>query len=355
MTIQTKLDFRRGNFHLQVDLEIPAKGITAVCGPSGCGKTTLLRAVAGLDRHAGGLVLVGDEIWQDSSTWCPVHRRSLGYVFQEASLFSHLSVQQNLAYGYDRASSERRQTPPQAIAEMLDITHLLDRSVVDLSGGERQRVALGRSLATSPQLLLLDEPLASLDAAGKQSILPYLKKVPEKLGIPALLVSHDVQEVARLADHLVLMNNGKIEAQGKLNDIMTRLDLDPARQPDAGAVLEMEIVDHDADYDLTTLRFSGGVFQVPRLETSVGQHVRLQVKARDVSLTLKHQTETSILNVIPAKVLDLNEMGTSQHLVLLQVGQEKILARLTRKSSQILGLRPGSEVFAQVKSLAVLM
>ena len=355
MTIKTQFDCRRGGFHLQVDLEVPAKGITAVCGPSGCGKTTFLRAVAGLDRHAGSLVRVGDETWQDNAIWQPVHRRALGYVFQEANLFPHLSVKQNLAYGYDRISTEQRRTTPEAIAEMLDITHLLDRRVAGLSGGESQRVALGRSLAASPRLLLLDEPLASLDAAGKQSILPYLKKVPDELEIPALLVSHDVQEVGRLADHLVLMNAGKIEAEGRLNEIMTRLDLSPAVQPDAGAVLEMEVAGHDEEFDLTSLEFSGGIFQVPRLEATVGQRVRLQVKARDVSLTLKRQTETSILNVIPAKVLNLNEMGTSQYLVLLGVGQEKILARVTRKSSQVLGLKPGVDLFAQVKSLAVLM
>ena len=354
MTVEARFNLQRGGFHLEAELTAPATGITALFGPSGCGKTTMLRAMAGLEKCPGGYVRVDGEVWQDGPVFVPVHRRGLGYVFQESSLFAHLTVRQNLEYGYQRTSTGRRKTDPNEAAAMLGITHLLTRKPEGLSGGERQRVALARALVTAPVLLLMDEPLASLDAAGKAEILPYLKDVPTRLGIPALFVSHDLTEVSRLADHLALMEDGRILAAGPLNEMLTRTDLSLARMPEAAAVVTVITRAHDPRYDLTELDFSGGVLTVPRLDLDPGQPARLRIMARDVSLTLRRQTETSILNVLPAQVSSLVDQGPSQVTVVLQVGKETILARITRKSCENLGITEGKEVFAQVKSLAVL-
>ena len=354
MTIKARFRFRRGEFFLDADLTAPGSGITALFGPSGCGKTTLLRAMAGLTKTPGGLMKVGDRVWQDDPIFIPVHRRALGFVFQEPSLFPHLSVLENLKYGFKRTAPQRRRIGLSEAADLLGLNQLLSRRPEGLSGGERQRVALARALVTGPRLLLMDEPLASLDAGGKAEIMPYLKKIPAELGIPAILVSHDLGEVARLADHLVLMAEGCIQTAGPLNEMLTRTDLSLYRESEAAAVVSVRAKVHDQEYNLTELEFSGGIFTVPRLELDPGQPARLRIMARDVSLTLQRQAGTSILNVLPAKVLSLVDQESAQITVVLGVGEEKILARITKKSAAVLGLREGQEVFAQVKSVAVL-
>lgn len=355
MTIEARLRVVRGDFVLDVELSVPERGISAVYGPSGSGKTTLLRAIAGLERSMVGRLEVGRELWQDEAIFLPPHRRSLGYVFQEASLFSHLSVRRNLEYGYRRVSrSERRVTFDDAV-NLLGVGALLERDPADLSGGEQRRVAIARALLTSPRLLLMDEPLTGLDLQSKSEILPYLDELHEELDLPVLYVSHLPEEVARLADYLVLLQKGRVLASGPIAEILTRFDLPLSREDDAAAVIEATVIGHDERYHLTSLEFAGGVLQVARENLSLGRKVRLRVFARDVSLTTSRQENTSILNILEVGIEGLIEEGPSQVMVRLTAGGTPILSRITRKSAATLDLRVGRRVFAQVKSVALLI
>jgi molybdate transport system ATP-binding protein len=324
MTIEVRYRFDLDTFQLDVNLELPGRGITSLFGPSGCGKTSLLRAIAGLDRHAAGYLRMGDLVWQDEDTFVPAHRRAVGYVFQEASLFEHLSVQGNLEYGLNRVPPSARSIPLERAIALLGIDPLLQRSPATLSGGERQRVAIARALAVSP------------------------------LEIPIIHVSHSPEEVARLADHLVLMRAGRIAAAGDVHEIFTRLDLPLALDNEATSVIEATVSGHDEEYRLTRLDFDGGQFTIPRQPLAVGSPVRLRLAARDVSLTLQHQSGTSILNILPAAVEGISLDDEAQVTVRLLAGSVPILARITRKSAAELGLQPGMQVFAQAKSIALL-
>jgi len=354
MSIEARLTVNRDDFLLDVDILIPETGITALFGPSGCGKTTLLRAIAGLEQSPDGYIKVGNNIWQDAQQNIAPHQRALGYVFQEASLFPHLNVLENLQYGFKRTAATQRKIPLDRIIDWLGIGHLLERRSQQLSGGERQRVAIGRALAVSPQLLLMDEPLAALDQASKQEILPYLEILREELEIPLLYVSHSIDEVARLADHLVLMKKGAIEANGKITELLTRLDLPLAHGESAEAIIEATVAGHDEDYELTHVDFSGGRFNVAHKDLSVGHSVRLRIAARDVSLTLAHQTDTSILNIFPVTVDEIKAENSAQLMVRLLAGDVPLLSRVTRKSATLLNLQTGKELYAQVKSVALL-
>ena len=247
MSIRARLQHAYPGFALDVDLELPGRGVTAIFGPSGCGKTTLLRCIAGLERRAQGYLCVDDQVWQDDTKriFVPVHQRSLGYVFQDASLFAHLSVSQNLNYGMQRVPVALRRVSLEQSIALLGIAQLLQRRPDALSGGERQRVAIARALASSPRILLLDEPLAALDAPRKAEVLPYLEKLHSELDIPVLYVSHAIDEVSRLADHLVLMKAGTVVASGRAEDLLTRLDLSLAHGDTAGAVLTLTVSQHD--------------------------------------------------------------------------------------------------------------
>ncbi len=354
MTIEVRFRIDRDDFVLDVDMEIPSRGITAVFGPSGCGKTTLLRAIAGLEPCRDGFLRVGEMLWQENAYFTPPHKRPLGYVFQEASLFAHLNVRRNLEYGVKRVPvSERRVSMERAI-ELLGIGPLLEHRTDQLSGGERQRVAIARALAVSPRILLMDEPLAALDQARKQEILPYLESLHDELEIPVIYVSHSPDEVARLADHLVLLEAGRIRAAGPIGEMLTRLDLPLAYGNDAEALIEAVVAKHDDAYDLTLLDFSGGRFTVTRHDLPVGHAVRVRVTARDVSLTLKHQSGTSILNIFPATIDEISPAGSAQVMVKLMCGDVPILARVTRKSASVLDLKPGKLIYAQAKSVALL-
>lgn len=354
MSIQVRLSLSRQNFHLEVDLAIPARGITALFGPSGCGKTTLLRAIAGLEPQAKGQLQVANTNWQDENSFLPPHRRPLGYVFQEASLFTHLSVQRNLEYGLKRLPATQRKVSLDTAIGLLGIGQLLDRKPPQLSGGERQRVAIARALAVSPELLLMDEPLAALDVQRKQEILPYLESLHARLNIPVIYVSHSPDEVARLADHLVLMENGGVTASGPISEMLTRVDLPLARGNDAEALIEAEVAAHDETYGLTYLDFPGGRFTVARKDLPTGTQVRLRVIARDVSITLEQQQGTSILNIFPATVDEIVPTSASQVTVRLLAGGVPLLSRITRKSAALLELTPGKTVYAQAKSVALL-
>ena len=330
------------DFTLDVDLRLPGQGVTAVFGPSGCGKTTLLRAVAGLTRPAPGRIVVAGDVWQDDAAriWRPTHQRPLGVVFQEASLFEHLSVQGNLDFGLKRVPAAQRQVSLPHAVDLLGIGHLLGRRPAQLSGGERQRVAIARALATSPRLLLLDEPLA------------------RELRTPMLYVTHSLDEVARLADHLLLLKDGRAVAQGPVAALLARLDIAQSHGDAAGALIDGVVERIEADYQLLHVRFAGGTIQCVHAPGTPlrqpGERVRLRVQARDVSLTLRAAQDTSILNVLPASVTSLVADGPAQTLVALDAGGTPLLARVTRKSADALQLAPGLPVFAQIKGVAVL-
>ena len=342
-------------FALNADIQLPARGITALFGPSGSGKTTLLRFIAGLERAAGGLLRVHDEVWQDGAKFLPVHRRRMGYVFQEASLFPHLSVRRNLEYGWQRIPAAERKVQLEQAVELLGLNKLIDRNdTASLSGGERQRVAIARALLTSPRLLLMDEPLSSLDTASKQEILPYLERLHGELDIPVLYVSHALDEVARLADHLVLLEQGCVIASGALNDTLSRLDLPTAHLDDAGAVIAAKVAMHDEAYHLSRLDFSGGSLWVSKIERAAGEMVRARVLARDVSIATASPHGSSISNILAARVAEIQDEGPGRVNVRLTVGDENVLlSRITRRSRDQLGLKVGMEVFAQVKSVAL--
>jgi len=352
--IEARFCIDRGDFILDVDLSIPAQGVTAIFGASGCGKTTLLRAIAGLEQHDHGFLKVGNMIWQENNHFVPPHQRPLAYVFQEASLFTHLNVRRNLEYGIKRVAKTERKISLDEAIDFLGIGHLLDRKPDTLSGGERQRVAIARALAVSPRLLLMDEPLAALDLRRKHEILPYLESLHNELDIPVIYVSHSPDEVARLADHLVLLEAGRIVATGDIHEMFTRLDLPLAHGGDAEAIIDATVVEHDDHYHLTYLDFSGGRFTVARKDLPVGSSVRLRVAARDVSLTLEQQSNTSILNIFPATIDAITNEGLAQVTVRLLIAGVPMLARVTRKSVEILELRPGKQVYAQAKSVALL-
>ena len=353
--IQARFSIRREGFALDAAFEAPARGVTALFGPSGSGKTTLLRCIAGLESATGELSVNG-EVWQDGKTFVPVHERPLGYVFQEASLFPHLSVRANLEYGYRRIAPESRKVRPEQVIDWLGLAHLVDRrDATSLSGGERQRVAIGGALLVSPDLLLMDEPLSALDSTSKQEILPYLELLHRELDIPVLYVSHALDEVARLADHLVLLEQGRVIASGELHTTLARLDLPLAHFDEAGVVVEASVAQQDEKYHLTRLDFPGGALWVSRVEQPFGTRVRARVSARDVSLATQVPHGSSINNILNARIEEIRDEGADKVMVKLRVGEaQMLLARITRRSRDSLGLQGGMFVCAQVKSVALM-
>lgn len=354
MTLDVRFSLERpGGFFLDAEFTAPGQGVTALFGGSGSGKTTVLRCVAGLER-ARGYCRIQDETWQDAQAFLPCHRRPIGYVFQEASLFPHLSVRGNLEFGWRQVNATQRRIRFEDSVELLGIGSLLQRATARLSGGERQRVAIARALLTSPRLLLMDEPLSALDHASKEAIIPYLERVFDELGLPVLYVSHHPDEVARLADHMVLMEAGKVRADDRAADLMTRLDLPLARFDSASAFLDGQVAGHDDTFHLTYVDTNAGRFTVPREDLEIGRRARIQVHARDVSLALTDHHDTSILNILPARVLDTHDLDPSQLLVRLRLEDgQNLVARVTRRSGVALGLHEGMPLYAQVKSVAL--
>lgn len=352
--IDVRVRLARTEFVLDVDLSLPARGVTALFGASGSGKTTLLRCIAGLECAPAGQLIFRGQVWQDAQTWVPTHQRRLGYVFQEASLFAHLSVAGNLGYGLRRSSARERSRLDQAIA-LLGIENLLDRGPERLSGGERQRVAIARALAVGPQLLLMDEPLAALDLARKREILPYLERLHDELDIPILYVSHAPDEVARLADHLVALDGGRVKASGPLGATLANIDLPIVLGEDVGVVLDATIGERDAQWHLARADFAGGALWARDHGLPVGRRVRVRVLARDVSLAHTEHADHSIQNAMPGVVDSIaDDTHPALALVRVQVGASVLIARLTKRSAAALAIAPGQPIWVQIKSVALM-
>ncbi len=352
--IQARFQLGWPGFALDVDLDLPARGVTALFGHSGSGKTTLLRCIAGLERAPQGRLTVNGVVWQDDAHWLPTHQRPLGYVFQEASLFPHLTVLGNLRYGLKRIAGASGAGLDQAIA-LLGIGHLLERKPDQLSGGERQRVGMARALALSPRLLLMDEPLAALDHQRKQEILPYLERLHAQLDIPVLYVSHAPDEVARLADHIVVLEAGRAVAAGPLTETLANVDLPIHLGEDASVVLQATVAERDAAWHLARVEFPGGSLWVRDGGHAIGDPVRVRILARDVSIALEPTAGTSIQNCLPATVEQLaGDYHPALTLLRLRVGASPVLARLTRRSADGLGLAAGKPVWVQIKAVALI-
>ncbi len=363
-------------FQLDVDLRLPNSGVTVLFGESGSGKTTLLRCIAGLQHAENGYLEINGKVWQDSAKnlFLPTHKRNLGYVFQEANLFAHLTVLGNLEYGLKRIAQNSKSEHFKQVIELLGIEHLMKRMPERLSGGEKQRVAIARALVLNPEILLMDEPLAALDAKRKQEILPFLTRLHNELKIPVLYVTHSQQEVAQLADYLVLLEKGKVQAAGLLAETLSRLDLPQAQEREAASVWQVTVVEHEADYHLTRVAFAGGELSLPAINAALGTSLRLQIHARDVSITLEKSNATSILNILSAVITAIADDANGQILVQLRLtknnvmsvmtasplkdwqscGETKLLAHITRKSAHLLNLQVGMAVYVQIKGTSIL-
>ena len=353
--IDIKNSLQRVDFKLDIDCRLPGQGVTVVFGPSGCGKTSLLRTVSGLEPASRGRLVVNGQVWQDQSAsqWVPTHQRDVGFVFQQPGLFEHLSVYDNLLFGYRRRGGDRLQQDE--VITTLELAPLLQRGVNDLSGGEQQRVALGRALMSNPQLLLLDEPLAALDVASKARLIPFIENALHLLDIPALYVTHSIDELIRLADHVAVMEHGRVVANGPLVEVFSTMNTPLANVDDSFTVLKAKTLE-DQLPGLCAVKTEGGnLFHVPRgLEVST-QQVRLKIQAKDVSLALEKPQKTSILNILPAVVEEISDVSVMGNCtVKLDLGGEKLLARISDYSRQQLGLRQGIQLFAQVKAAALL-
>ncbi|MDX9859786.1 MAG: molybdenum ABC transporter ATP-binding protein [Rhodospirillales bacterium] len=351
------VDIRRrtGDFLLDARF-LTDSGLTALFGRSGAGKTSLVDSLAGLNRPDDGRIVVDGHVLFDSKAgiYLPPERRRLGYVFQEARLFPHLSVAGNLTYGMKLTPPSERHQDFDQIVDLLDLRAHLKRRPATLSGGEKQRVAIGRALLASPRILLMDEPLASLDAARKAEILPFIERLRLDLDLPVVYVSHAIEEVIRIADTMVVMSDGKVAASGPVEEIMGRLDLHPLTgRYETGAVLAATVAGADLTFGLTELTFAGNRLWVPKIDLPLGTPLRVRIRARDVSLSLAPPQAISILNVLPGRVVELDGAGGQPQVdVLLDVGSP-LIARITRRSVEALGLKPGVSVFALIKTVAI--
>lgn len=354
MSIQARFHLERGDFTLDVDLRIPGKGVTALFGRSGSGKTTVLRCLAGLERIENARLQFNGALWQDGTFFLPVHKRPLGYVFQEASLFPHLSARNNLLYGFKRISARERRVQLDEVVDLLGLASLLDRYPDALSGGQRQRVAIGRALLTSPRLLLMDEPMASLDVTSKGEILPYLERLRDELSIPVVYVSHSIEEVAWLADHMILLDQGRALAQGPLQNLLTSSDLPLAHSEQASTVIEGRVVAYHETDHLTELAFAGGSLLIPGRARAPGAPLRVRILARDVSLTLSRPEASSVLNALKVRISQISDDPQPGHVILnLDAGGQTLLARISLRSCRQLALTQGQTVWAMVKGVAL--
>ena len=345
-----------GEFDLQINHSMPVESIIGLFGPSGCGKSTLLRIISGLERNAQGQIRFGGEVWQDTSRGIFVlpHKRCVGYVFQDVRLFPHLTVAGNLRYAEKRSRGADSKIDIEGVVAALDLAPLMTRRPSSLSGGERQRVAIGRTLLTRPRLLLMDEPLAALDIKRKAEILPYIERLPKAFQIPIIYVTHSIDEVARLAERMLVLANGRQVTYGPVTEALERLDLQPiAGRFEAGVILTARVTRHDLTYRLTHLDHQGKEIVMPMADVAIGSDVRLRIRARDVALATKAPESISIRNVLPGTVAEIvEEPHTAFAETLVDIGGAKIRARVTRSAIAALALMPGKPVFVLFKSIA---
>ncbi len=353
MSLEVEARHRIGSFTIDAAFQ-SGGGVTALFGRSGSGKTSLVNIIAGLLRPDRGRIVLGGELIADSErkVFTPVHRRRFGYVFQESRLFPHLSVRKNLAYGRWFAGVGRSSAEFARVVEMLGIGHLLDRRPSTLSGGERQRVALGRALLAAPRLLLMDEPLAALDEARKAEILPYLERLRDEAGIPIVYVSHNLAEVTRLAQHVIMVENGRVKASGATAAILSQSTASLPRR-EAGALIEGLVELHDDAHHLTLVRAGECLFHIPHVFAPTGHALRLYIAARDVMLATTRPQEISALNVLSGTIIDLSPAHEGSVDVRVACGGNIILARITTLSREALRLEPGRPVHAIVKTVAL--
>lgn len=354
MSLLISLELSQRNFTLCVNTALETKGVTAIYGPSGAGKTTLLRWIAGLEQDTQGHLTFNDQIWQNETIFVPAQKRQIAYVFQDARLFPHLNVSGNLNYAYQRRFNNEGPTLSQ-VTEWFELDALLSKECYQLSGGQQQRVAIARALLTSPQLILMDEPLGSLDPSSKNNILYHLERLHQHLPAPILYVSHDLEEVSRLADGLLLLENGSISAQGPLLDLSTRLDLGLSREENAASIVEATVQAHDQHYHLTELLIDDELpLFISTIDTDIGRPVRVRIPARDVSITLDKPESSSIQNIIPATIEAIDKSPGASARLILSIAKQKLLVKLTNKSVDQLKLVTGQQVFAQIKTVALL-
>jgi molybdate transport system ATP-binding protein len=353
--LEVDVAIRRGAFTVEAAFASDAS-IVALFGRSGAGKSTIVNAIAGVSRPARGRIAIGGRVLFDSHSGVdvPPERRRVGYVFQDALLFPHLSVRANLAYGEQLTPLSERFVDRERVLDLLGLRPLLDRGTRELSGGERQRVAIGRALLSSPRILLMDEPLASLDAPRKAEILQYVELLRDELRLPIVYVSHAIEEVTRLAGHLVLISDGRTVAEGPTAQVLMRTELRPfTGRYEAGAVIETRVIRHDEAFGLTALAFADGELVLPNVDALTGEPVRVRIRARDVSIALERPRGLSVQNVLEGAIVALSEEFGAIVDVEVRVGSTPILARITRKAAAELGLAPGMRVFALVKAVSI--
>ncbi|MEG3618010.1 molybdenum ABC transporter ATP-binding protein [Magnetovibrio sp. PR-2] len=361
-SLSVHVQHRQGTFEIKAAFTAEP-GITTLFGKSGAGKSSLISMIAGLTRPDYGTIRLGERTLFDSDTQVhmPPEDRQVGYVFQDARLFPHMSVLRNLRYGWGRIAPENRTDQFHKVVELLGLSSLLNRNPVHLSGGEKQRVAIGRALLSNPDILLMDEPLASLDAARKSEILPYIETLAQDFALPVVYVSHAIEEVVRLTNSLVLMSNGATLAQGPVEDLMSRLDLGPVTgRYEAGAVLLPTVFQHLEDVQLTKLDLLGHDIFVPGLDLAPGTPLRLRVRARDISVALNKPQQTSLLNMLPGTVCEIEQCSGPQLTIAIEItpkeaaaSSHRLLARITQKSLKDLGIVVGTPVWAMIKSVAI--
>ena len=354
MTLSVDISHRLGDFAVEANFASSGR-LTALFGPSGSGKSTLINMIAGLIRPAKGRVAVDGRVLTDvaAGIFVPMHKRRIGMVFQDARLFPHMSVAGNLRYGRWFTPASERYANIDAVVDLLGVGPLLDRRPAKLSGGEKQRVAIGRALLASPTLLLMDEPLASLDEARKAEILPYVERLRDEMRIPIVYVSHSIAEVARLASDVVVLSRGAVAAFGPTEAIMQRLDLLPAEERgEGGAVLDTRVLSHDEVFGMTVLGSPAGEIHVPKLARAIGAAVRTRIRARDVMIATEKPAGLSALNVLPGAIVTMRQGKEPEVEIGIDCNGAVIMARITEQSRQGLGLQIGSKVFAVVKTVS---
>ena len=347
------IQLQRADFSIETKFSIPDRGVLGIFGPSGSGKTTLLRCIAGLEKEVSGRIELADEVWLDQDKSIPSQQRNVGYVFQDSRLFPHLSVADNLAYGMRRQNRPGEVIDRDDLLTLLNIDHLLARRPSQLSGGEKQRVAIARALLKNPQVLLLDEPLSSLDQKRKQEILPFLGKLHEELKIPMLYVSHSLEEVSFLCDHMLVIEQGRVRFDGDIHQALVSSDSPLATAENAAAILDGNVSKQEKDFQISTVHTrNGNAIQVPGI-LPIGQHVRLRLRATDISLSKTAATDSSILNILEGIIIQVVEQQPTHVLLQVDVNQDILLVRVTIKSFKLLALAPQQKIFVQIKAVSI--